>query len=311
MTKIGVTGANGMVGKALRGLLDIDANIEARYIVRGTPRLSGDVKGPDLGASTAEDWREAVAGLDTVLHLAAGLPWTVSDAAELRRINVEGTRALAEAAIAAGVSRFVYVSTLGVHGVTSGDAPFTPDSAIRPSGVYAETKYEAEQVLEALCADAAMQLVILRPPIVYGPGVAGKVGALADRIAKGARLPLGKIDTNRRQMISAANLADALVMAARHPDAPGAPLLTVDAEGVSTHAFVSMLAEAAGKPLRLMPVPSALFRILRPLPVIGGLAERLIGNVEVSDPRLTETLGWTPPHSLRDGVADIVKGRGA
>ena len=306
--RISVTGANGMVGRALRARLAAEPGMEGRYIGRGAPRYSGDVIGPDLASCTADDWRDALAGTDTVVHLAAALPWSTNDSETLARINVEGARTLAEASQKAGVRRFIFVSTLGVHGITSGASPFTPNSPIVPSGDYAKTKYAAEEVLRALCSDTGMELVILRPPIVYGPGVGGKVGMLVARIAKGSRLPLGRITGNRRQMIGADNLADVILLTCRHEGAPGPALLPADADAVSTQALLEMLAQGLGRPLRLTPVPEGVFYLVKPLPVIGGIAERLIGNVEIADTRLRQTLGWTPPRSLQEGIDDVIAG---
>lgn len=305
--RISVTGANGLVGFALRQRIDAADDLGGRYIDL-VARHPGDIVGPNLLDCSAKDWHSAVEDTDVVIHLAAALPWTSEGHEALTRINVDGTRALVEAAAHAGVKRFVFISTLGVHGITSGAEPFTPDSPIRPSGDYAQTKYAAEEVLRGYCAAENLELVILRPPVVYGAGVGGKIGMLAGRIAKGARLPLGRISGNRRQMISADNLADAILLGCRHPQAPGAPLLPADTEAVSTYSFLEMLAQNLERPLRLTPIPEVAFRLARPLPLVGGIAERLIGNVEISDPRLRESLGWVPPVTLSAGVEAMCKG---
>jgi len=304
--RISVTGANGLVGKALQKKIALNHDFKGHYIVR-TAQNPDDIIGPNLAGSTAKDWLDLLNSTDVVVHLAAALPWTSDGHETLGQVNVDGTRSLAEAAAQAGVKRLVFISTLGVHGVTSGETPFTPESPIKPSGDYAQTKYEAEEMLRELCANEDMELVILRPPVVYGPGVGGKIGLLANKIAKDARLPLGRILGNRRQMVSADNLANAILLACSHSRAPNSVLLPADTESVSTFDFLEMLALSLGRPLRLAPIPEIVFRLARPLPVVGGIAERLIGNVEVSDPHLHGTLGWTAPHSLQDGIDAMCK----
>lgn len=306
--KVSVTGANGLVGRALRQRIEDTADLSGRYADL-TSQHAGDVISPDLSNCTSQDWQETVAGCDVLVHLAAALPWTSEGRSALTKINVDGTRVLAQAAARSGVKRIVFVSTLGVHGITSGDAPFNPNSPIQPSGEYAETKHEAEVMLHELCAETEMELVILRPPVVYGAGVGGKIGMLADRISKGKRLPFGRIQSNRRQMIGADNLADAILLACSHPHAPGSVILPSDAEAVSTYEFTRLLAQGCGFPVRFAPLPEALFRFLKPLPVVGGIAERLIGNVEITDPHLRQSLGWSPPLSLQEGVAKMYEGK--
>ncbi len=264
---------------------------------------------PDLSEGVTAPWVTALAGTDTLVHLAAALPWTTRNRAMMHQINVEGTLTLAEAAIAAGVRRIVFISTLGVHGISSGDTPFTPQSPIAPSGLYAMTKHEAEMALGTLCAAAGIALVILRPPVVYGAGVSGKVGTLVRLTARGARLPLGRITGNRRQMIAVDNLADAVLLAARHPHAPGTPLLPADAQSLSTFGLLDRLARLQGQPLRLMPVPEAMLRRAVAVPGIGAYADRLVGNVEIRDARLQNDLGWHPPCTLDEALTAMVHER--
>lgn len=308
--RVGVTGANGLVGRALRHRLVGERGITPVFYTRRAPASLEERQTPDLQAGDVAPWVEALAGVEVLIHLAAALPWTAPDRESLHRINVEGTRILAQAAIAAGVRRIVFVSTLGVHGTVSGAAPFTPDSPIAPSGPYAVTKYEAETLLRQICEGAGVEVVILRPPVVYGAGVGGKLGRLVAWTGRGARLPMGRITGNRRQMIAAENLADALVLAARHPQAPGPALLPADGEGLSTHALLTRLAALQGQTLRLWPIPEKVIRLALPFPVLGPYAERLIGSVEICDTRLYRELGWHPPCTLDDALARMIGGEG-
>lgn len=314
MTKcVVVTGSTGLVGTALRARLAETPTSNGRFCVRSPEAALGpdDVVAPDLDTASVDAWRHVLEGADAVAHLAALLPWGASgrDLEQLRRVNVEGSRVLAEAAADAGIRRFVFVSTLGVHGVTCGDEPFTPESPISPSGAYARTKYEAEEILRATLAARNVEFVVIRPPVVYGPGVGGKIGALADRVRQSRVIPLGGLTRNRRQMIGADNLADVIALACSAPEAAGATLLPADAESVSTSEFLHALASAYGKPLRSVPVPNFLFQIARRIPGIGGVAERIVGNVLVADQRLRDRLGWTPPLTLREGLSRMAAGR--
>lgn len=303
---IGVTGANGFLGQALRKRMVAERGVEPRFYVRRSPQTTDDVIVPDLCQAGDRRWVEALKGVDTLIHLAAALPWTSRNKTLIRKINVEGTVALAEAAIEAGVKRFVFVSTLGVHGVSSKNGPFSPQSPIAPSGFYATTKYEAETALRCTCNAAEMELVILRPPVVYGAGVGGKIGALVKLTGRGALLPIGHIAGNHRQMIAVDNLADVLMLTAQHPQAPGAPILPSDTEGVSTFEFLARLARLQGQPLRLMPIPEALLRFAVVLPGVGTYAERLVGNVIIRDSRLQDDLGWSAPFTLKEGLRVMV-----
>lgn len=264
---------------------------------------------PDLAVASADDWVPIVAGAETVVHLAAALPWDADGSiGHLRAVNVGGTRALAQASRAVGVSRFIFVSTLGVHGTTCGDTPFRPQDPPDPSGAYAQTKYEAEEALKE--HSGAMVCIVVRPPVVYGPGVGGKIGALIQRIANGRRLPFGRLDTNRRQMIGSDNLADLLLRACRLETAPPHPLLPADAEAVSTAELIRRIAEAFGAEPKSMPVPAAAFSLAARLPVIGGLARRLVGDVRVEDAYLRDEMRWTPPLSLDEGLSRLARSSG-
>lgn len=305
--QITVTGGTGLVGKALLSRLENERGLYATSAVRKKPALEREVVAPDLRLGASARWGSVLAQSDTVVHLAATLPWGNTSEAELRTVNVEGTVALARAAIDADVKRFIFVSTLGVHGITSGNVPFTPESPIRPSGRYAESKYTAEQELRKLCT-GRMELVVLRPPVVYGSGVQGKIGLLCSKIQSGKRLPIGRIESNRRQMISADNLVDAIILACTRDCVPKLALLPADSEAVSTYSLLKMIAAAQGKTLRVLPIPEQIFKCCTMIPYLAPIAVRITGNVLVQDHFLASTLGWEAPQTLESGIRKMVEG---
>lgn len=306
---IAVTGASGAIGRALRWRLSTQSDTPARYFSRNIYSGPDYVRGPDLSVASIGDWIPVLAGVSTLIHLAALLPSSRANAGRFEAVNVKGTEVLAQAAAEVGVERFVFVSTLGVHGITSGSCPFSPQSPIVPSSAYAESKYRAEGVVSELCSRTGMQCVIARPPVVYGSGVGGGVAKLSKLIARNRRLPFGRIDQNRRQMISARNLADGLLLSAAHAEAPGSALLFSDQEAVSTHDLLAKLARLHNRDLRYLPIPEQLLELGQKIPILGKSVERLTGNVEIRDMRLRNQLGWTAPHRLEEELADMIQGR--
>ena len=300
-----VTGSSGLVGTALRHRLKPHDTLKVQFLSRQIDQESHQVSCPDLQNGSVADWKNTLQGSDCVVHLAAALPWSQIDSKALHQINVQGTLAVAKAALAVGVKKFIFMSTLGVHGVTSGERPFTAASPIRPSGKYAQTKYEAECALAKIAANH-MELVVLRPPLVYGRGVGGKFGYLSDRIAAGKLLPVPCVKNNRRQMISADNLADVVALCLER-DNITAPLLPADSEAVSTVKLLELIAQSHKQRLRLVPVPGAVVSAFQKFPIIGQYAERMVGNVEVKDEQLYSMLKWRPPFRLRDEILKIKK----
>ena len=211
----------------------------------------------DIGPDT--DWRAALAGIDAIVHLAARahvLRDSSADAHALyRAVNTLGALRLAEAAAAAGVRRFVFLSSVRVHGERSTGAPFTEASPLVAQDPYGRSKAEAERGLAALAAAGRLEPVILRPPLVYGPGARGNFARLVRLVARGVPLPLGAV-RNRRSLIFVGNLVDAIVRSLDDPAAAGETFMVSDGEDVSTPELVRRIARALGKPARLVPVPA-------------------------------------------------------
>jgi nucleoside-diphosphate-sugar epimerase len=312
MTGVVVTGANGFIGAALcRSLVD------AGHAVTGTVRtlVHADISPPcrqiavgDIDGAT--NWFTALKAADAVVHLAAQVPEarvSSKDARErLRRVNVQGAENLARHAATASVRRMIYVSSVKVHGEHSGDRPFTADDPSSPEDAYARSKAEAEQALLRVTVDSELELVIVRSPLVYGPGVKGNFLRLMRLVDKGWPLPLKNID-NRRSLIALDNLIDLLGLCIQHPAAAGHTFLASDGEDLSTPQLMRRIARAMRRPLRLWPMPPALLRATAATIGKREWYDRLCGSLQVDDSQLRQTLGWRPPVPMEEALSRTVE----
>jgi nucleoside-diphosphate-sugar epimerase len=302
-----VTGATGFVGRALVRRLLADGR-EVRAAVRlGATALPREVKTAlvgDIGPDT--DWRAALAGVDAVVHLAARahiVHDSSPDAHALyRAVNTLGTLRLAEAAATAGVRRFVFLSSVRVHGERSTGAPFTESSPLAATDPYGRSKAEAERGLAALAAAGGLEPVILRPPLVYGPGARGNFARLVRLVERGVPLPLGAV-RNRRSLVFLGNLVDAIVLSVDHPAATRETFMVSDGEDVSTPELIRRIARVLGKSTRLIPVPPAVLRLGGRLVGRSDDVARLLDDLVVDSSRIGERLGWRPPFTLDEGLA--------
>lgn len=223
--------------------------------------------------------------------------------AEFRRVNVEGTLRLAWQAAEAGVRRFVFVSSIKVNGEHSQPGqPFTADQTPAPGDPYGVSKMEAEQGLRVLARETGMEVVIIRPPLVYGPGVKANFLAMMRWLQRGVPLPLGGVTENRRSLVFLDNLIDLIVTCIDHPAAANQTFLVSDDEDLSTAALLRRMAAALGRPARLIPVPAGLITLGARLIGRPGIAQRLCGSLQVDIGKTKSLLGWVPPVSVDEGL---------
>lgn len=316
MVKIGdgqrrilITGAGGFVGRALTAALDS----AGRDWIAATRRPSEQFESHqtivgDIGANT--DWSAAMHDVDCVIHLAARTHVLHDDSADplaaYREINVHGTTALARQAVTAGVRRLVFLSSIKVNGEATATQPFTEADTPRPEDAYGLTKLEAEDALRQIAAETGLETVVLRPPLVYGPGVKGNFLRLLGLVERGVPLPFASI-RNRRSLVYVGNLADAIVACIDAPTARGKTYLVSDGEDWSTPQLITGIAAAMGKPPKLWPCPVPLLNLGASM--LGRQAEalRLTGSLQIDAGSLRHDLGWSPRYSPDQGLTETVQ----
>jgi nucleoside-diphosphate-sugar epimerase len=305
MKRILVTGATGFVGRALcASLAGVGVAVRRALRAASAERGADDVIVGDIGPGTR--WDQALTGVDAVVHLAARthvMRETVDDSLALyRAINVEGTRALAAAAAGAGVKRFVFLSSIKVNGESTADKAYAESDAPRPEDAYGISKWEAEQALASIARDSKLETVVLRPPLIYGPGVKGNFLSLMRAIDRGLPLPLASID-NRRSLLYLGNVVSAIGLLLTHPQAAAQTFLLADDDvGISTPALIRAIAAALGRRARLYPFPPALLLAMAALARRGAAAQRLTGSLVVDSGAIRNSLGWQPVASLAAGL---------
>jgi nucleoside-diphosphate-sugar epimerase len=258
----------------------------------------------DLGATTS--LTAALENVTAVVHLAARVHMMNDGATdplkEFRRVNVEGTEALASAAAKQGVRRMIFVSSVKVNGELTSGTPFSEADRPDPQDPYAVSKCEAEEALRSIGVKTGLEIVIVRPPLVYGPGVRANFLRLTSLAARGIPIPLPNIG-NRRSLIGVDNLADFLVRCVSHPEAADETFMVSDGEDVSTRELVVRLAQALGRSARFLPVPEFALRLAARLAGKEAALNRLLGSLVVDSGKARQELGWMPPVALDSGLA--------
>jgi UDP-glucose 4-epimerase len=258
------------------------------------------------------DWTVALEGVSAAIHCAARVhvmqETTADPLTEFRRVNVQGTLNLARQAAAAGVRRFVFVRSIKVNGEsTQPGAPFKADDAPAPLDAYGVSKMEAEQGLRELAGQTGIEVIIIRPPLVYGPGVKANFAAMMHWLKRGVPLPLGAIH-NQRSLVALDNLVALLMTCLTHPAAANQTFMVSDGEDVSTTELLLRMGQAMGKPARLLPVPASWLKLAAALIGKPDVAQRLCGSLQVDISKTRELLGWVPPVSLDEGLRRAAKG---
>lgn len=299
MERILVTGANGFVGKNLVNYLgSIDHNV--------TPVVRQDIGG-DIGPGT--NWSKFLEEIDVVIHLAARVhiindqaadPWT-----EFHKVNTLGSVKLFEDAVKAGVKRFIYLSTIKVNGDKTTTIPFRETDTPNPKDFYSQSKYEAELALIKLAKQSDVELVIIRPPLVYGPGVKANFEKIMRWVSKGIPLPLASIH-NKRSLVAIENLVDFITVCVDHPDAAHQVFLVSDDEDISTTELFQRVGYTLGKSARLFAVPTSFIMAVSSLFGKRLFAERLCSSLQVDISKAKELLGWYPPYTVKVGLNKTV-----
>lgn len=309
-----VTGANGFVGRAvLAQLLSCGRPVTAalRGPVPAGKRECPALRSVQVGDLAPEtDWRAALVGVGAVVHCAARvhvMHETAGDPmAAFRRVNVDGTLQLARQAQAAGVRRFVFISSIGVNGAETFDAPFTPDDIAAPRSAYAKSKHEAERGLQALARDGGLEVVIIRPPLVFGPGAPGNFDRLMRALHRRVPLPLGAIH-NRRSLVALGNLVSLIVTCLDHPAGANQVFLVSDGKDISTTDLLRGIAAALGTRPRLIRVPAAVLRAVARLMGKAQFAQQLCGSLQVDISKTRRLLGWAPVVRLDQALEETAR----
>ncbi|MDA3832288.1 MAG: SDR family oxidoreductase [Spirochaetales bacterium] len=309
-----VTGATGFVGSAVVDNLSLHPNVIIRAAVRrlnhSRSSTADVIQVEDLCFDT--DWGAALQGIDVVVHTAARVHVMQDDftdpLSEYREVNVAGTLGLARQSAKAGVKRFIFISSIKVNGEeTPLGHPFHADDTPAPVDTYGISKMEAEQGLQQLAKETNMEVVIIRPPLVYGPGVKANFQSMMRWLDKGVPLPFGAI-YNKRSLVSLDNLVDLIVTCIDHPAAANQTFLAGDGEDLSTTELLRRMAKALRKPARLIPVPAKALELGATLLGKRALAQRLCGSLQVDISKTRDLLGWTPPISVDEGLKRAAAG---
>jgi len=309
--KLLVTGGNGFVGSRVLTVLQQQSGLTATGSVRQMP--SGTTGCWETGCLNGEtDWSKATNGVDCVVHTAARVHVVRDSAAdplaEFRRVNLQGTLNLAQQAATAGVRRFVFISTVKVHGESTAlGKPFSANDVLAPLDPYSISKMKAERGLRNIADDTGMEVVIIRPPLVYGPGAKANFQTMMLWLSRSIPLPLGAIH-NQRSLVALDNLVDLIVTCTHHPAAANQTFLVSDGEDLSTTQLLRRMGQAMGKPARLIPVAPALLRAGATLLGKPELAQRLCGSLQVDMAKTQQLLGWSPPISVDEGLRRAAKG---
>ena len=303
--RIVVTGARGFVGRPLCKALR-ERGDEVVAAVRDRP-VAEEIAVGAIHATT--DWSPVLEGVDAVIHLAARVHVMADTETDplraYREVNCHGSLNLARQAASAGVKRMVFVSSVKVNGESTSGSAFTAFDDVAPTDPYGLSKFEAESALHELGDRTGMEIVVVRPPLVYGPGVKANFLSLIKAVEKRLPMPLG-MARGRRSMVALDNLIDLLILCTRHPSAPGGTFMVSDGADLTVKELVTHIGNAMGKPALLLPVPTGLLRAASALVGKKAVADRLLGSLQVDIENTRQRLEWSPIISPPLAIAQTV-----
>jgi len=310
--RILLTGATGFLGRALiRGMLATEGNAVVAAVRTHGHEMPSTVKQPVVGDLSANnDWSAALADIDVVVHAAARvhvMDETAGDPlAEFRKVNVAGTLNLAKQAARAGVRRLVFISSIKVNGEATFGDPFRPDDDLHATEPYALSKWEAEQGLFQVARDMGTEVVVVRPPLIYGTGVTVNFKKLVEWGGKSVPLPFGSVN-NKRSFVALDNMVDFTILCTHHPKAANEVFLISDGEDISTTTLLKKVAAAWGQPSRLVPVPVSLMSSVARVLGRKALADRLFGSLQVDSAKARSLLGWKPVITMDEQLRKTIE----
>ncbi|POG24554.1 UDP-glucose 4-epimerase [Aeromonas bestiarum] len=304
-----LTGSTGFVGNAVLLLLMQQPGVIVRTYGRSAPVVLPDNVVHNAGHITGEisgdaDYAAALHDIDVIIHCAAQAHINKDEAdnrAEFNKVNCDGTLKLAHQAVDAGIKRLIYISSIGVNGGKNSNGPFKYNDIAAPWDEYTQSKYAAELGLQQLTKETGLEVVIIRPPLVYGANAPGNFGKLTHAVRTGRWLPLGAIH-NQRSFVALPNLVDLIMTCIDHSNAANQTFLVSDDQDISTTQLLKIMAQAAGKSPRLVPVPMCCLRLLGRVTGKQAMIERVCGNLQVDISYTKQTLGWQPPISVAEGI---------
>lgn len=301
-----LTGANGFVGSRLAQALEAASDIDLTATIRRAVAMPAPKTIIVKGLDAKTDWSEALKGQSVVLHAAARAHIMKDDASdpllEYRRTNVEGTLKLARQAAAEGVKRFIFLSSIKVNGEeTKVGRPFNANDIARPLDDYGISKAEAEKGLLKISSETGMEVVVVRPPLVYGPNVKGNFVKISALVAKGVPLPLAMVK-NQRSFVAIDNLVDLIITCVNHPKAKNQIFLASDGQDLSTPELLHGIAKAMGRDIKLFPLPPPLLSL--GAAVIGkkDQANRLLASLQLDISKTRDVLDWSPVINVEEGL---------